>query len=126
VDAARMNVQNSTNLESLQNIENLKDNLQEKLKSLLNKKDEVNPVVQASHIWMILSDQLCDVLGHEVHRQWFAPIRAIVVMDKMLVLKTETRFAAYWISNHYQKLVDTLLQVQDKNLNCFFIPPQDN
>jgi hypothetical protein len=115
---------NLNKVENFNSIEELKSNLHNKFKKIFDRPDETNPVVQASKTWMILSEQLGDILGPEIHGQWFSPVQPIVELNDILVLQTESKFAAYWISTHYQKLIEALLQTQNKKLNCFIIPPK--
>lgn len=82
-------------------------------------------MVRASHIWDILSEQLQIIVGETVHEQWFSNIRALVIADNVLVLKTKNDFTAKWLTTYYQQLVETLLSLHDKNLSCFFIGPSD-
>lgn len=84
-----------------------------------------NPVVKASYIWSIVTDQLCDVLGEEIHRQWFRNAKPLVIADQMLIIEVPNHFAAQWIHAHYQELTDVLIGVLDKNLSSFFLSRQD-
>jgi chromosomal replication initiation ATPase DnaA len=80
-----------------------------------------HPVVKASYIWSILSDQLCDILGPEVHHQWFKQAKPLVISDNVLILEVPNHFSAQWIHTHYHELVDILLSVLDQKLSSFFI-----
>lgn len=80
-----------------------------------------HPVVKASYTWSIISDQLCDVLGPEVHYQWFKPVKPLVISDNVLILEVPNHFSAQWIHTHYHELVDVLLSVIDKKLSSFFL-----
>ena len=80
-----------------------------------------HPVVKASYIWSILSEQLCDVLGPEVHHQWFKQVRPLVISHNVLILEVPNHFSAQWIHTHYHELVDVLLSVMDKKLTSFFV-----
>lgn len=80
-----------------------------------------HPVVKASYIWSILSDQLCDILGPEIHHQWFKQVKPLVISDNVLILEVQNHFSAQWIHTHYHELVDVLLSVMDKRLSSFFI-----
>lgn len=80
-----------------------------------------HPVVRASYLWSILSDQLCDVLGPEIHHQWFKQVKPLVISDNVLILEVHNHFSAQWIHTHYHELVDVLLSVMDKRLSTFFI-----
>jgi chromosomal replication initiation ATPase DnaA len=80
-----------------------------------------HPVVKASYIWSILSDQLCDILGPEVHHQWFKQVKPLVISHNVLILEVPNHFSAQWIHTHYHELVDVLLSVMDKKLTSFFI-----
>lgn len=84
-----------------------------------------HPVVKASYLWSILSPQLLDVLGPEVHHQWFASVRPVVITDGTLVMETCNHFAAQWIHHHYQELVDVLLSVHDGQLSALFLSRSD-
>lgn len=77
-------------------------------------------MVKAAYIWSIVSDQLCDVLGEEIHRQWFKNAKPLVIADQMLLIELPNHFAAQWVHAHYQELVDVLIGVLDKNLSSFF------
>ena len=80
-----------------------------------------HPVVKASYIWSILSEQLSDVLGPEVHHQWFKQVKPLVISHNVLLLEVPNHFSAQWIHTHYHELVDVLLSVMDKKLTSFFI-----
>jgi chromosomal replication initiation ATPase DnaA len=80
-----------------------------------------HPVVKASYLWSILSDQLTDVLGPEIHHQWFKNVKPLVISDNVLILEVPNHFTAQWIHTHYHELVDILLSVMDKKLSSFFL-----
>jgi hypothetical protein len=80
-----------------------------------------NPMVKASYIWSILSDQLSDILGPSVHHQWFKAVKPLVISDNVLILEVPNHFSAQWIHTHYHELVDVLLSVMDKRLSSFFV-----
>jgi len=80
-----------------------------------------HPVVKASYIWSILSEQLSDILGPEVHHQWFKQVKPLVISHNVLILEVPNHFSAQWIHTHYHELVDVLLSVMDKRLTSFFI-----
>ncbi|MFP5457161.1 MAG: DnaA N-terminal domain-containing protein [Bacteriovoracia bacterium] len=83
------------------------------------------PVVKASYLWLTVSDQLLEVLGPEVHHQWFRNVRPVVLTDGTLVLETPTHLAAQWIHCHYQELVDVLLSVHDRQASALFMSQRD-
>ena len=80
-----------------------------------------HPVVKASYLWSILGDQLCDILGPEVHHQWFKQAKPLVISDNVLIMEVPNHFSAQWIHTHYHELVDVLLSVMDPKLSTFFI-----
>jgi chromosomal replication initiation ATPase DnaA len=80
-----------------------------------------HPVVKASYIWSILSEQLCDVLGPAVHHQWFKQVKPLVISHNVLILEVPNHFSSQWIHTHYHELVDVLLSVMDKKLTSFFV-----
>ena len=80
-----------------------------------------HPVVKASYLWSILSDQLCDVLGPEIHHQWFRPAKPLIISDNVLILEVPNHFSAQWIHTHYHELVDVLLSAIDPQLSTFFV-----
>lgn len=80
-----------------------------------------HPVVKASYIWSIVSEQLSDVLGPEVHYQWFKNAKPTVISHNVLILEVPNHFTAQWIHTHYHELVDVLLSVMDKKLSSFFV-----
>lgn len=80
-----------------------------------------HPVVKASYVWSIVSDQLNDILGSHVHHQWFKNVRPLVISDQVLILEVPNHFSAQWIHTHYHELVDILLSAQNKKLSSFFI-----
>lgn len=83
------------------------------------------PVVKASYLWAVVSEQLLDILGPEVHHQWFKAVRPVVLTDGTLVLETSTHFSAQWIHSHYQELVDVLLSVHDRQASALFMSKKD-
>ncbi len=80
-----------------------------------------HPVVKASYVWGVLSDQLSDVLGPEIHHQWFKQVKPLVISHNVLLLEVPNHFCAQWIHTHYHELVDALLSAMDKKLSSFFI-----
>lgn len=80
-----------------------------------------HPVVKASYIWSVLSDQLCDVLGPEIHHRWFKQVKPTVISDNVLILEVPNHFSAQWIHTHYHELIDILLSAMDKKLSSFFV-----
>ncbi len=84
-----------------------------------------NPVVRASHSWRIISEQLRDLLGREIHRQWFKNVTPVLISEHILILSTPSKQACHWINNHYQDLVDLLISFQDKKLTTFFVSQED-
>ena len=56
-----------------------------------------HPVVKASYLWSILSDQLTDVLGPEIHHQWFKNVKPLVISDNVLIREVHNHFTAQWI-----------------------------
>lgn len=86
---------------------------------------EENPMVRASCVWAIVSDQLQEILGPGIYNKWFASILPLVVSDNVLILQTQKEFNVKWINQHYQDLIDLLIGFQDKNLSSFFIGPHD-
>lgn len=80
-----------------------------------------HPVVKASYLWSIVSEQLSCVLGPHVHHQWFKNVRPLVISDHVLILEVPNHFTAQWIHTHYHELVDLLLSAQNKRLSSFFV-----
>jgi chromosomal replication initiation ATPase DnaA len=80
-----------------------------------------HPVVKASYLWSILSDQLFDALGSQVHHQFFKDVRPMVILNNVLILEVPNHFSAQWIHSHYHELVDVLLSVMDKKLSSYFV-----
>lgn len=80
-----------------------------------------HPVVKASYIWSVLSDQLSDVLGPEIHHQWFKQVKPLVISHNVLILEVPNHFSAQWIHTHYHELVDALLSAMDQRLSSFFV-----
>lgn len=101
----------------------LKRSIHHRLKEILNTEKD-NPVLKARQSWEIVSEQLRFILGPEVHKQWFQNSTPLVLNNKILIIQTDSVFAAQWITTHYQELVETLLKAQDRNLSCFFISPK--
>lgn len=87
----------------------------------LKENNLAHPVVRASYIWSIVSEQLSDILGPEVHHQWFKEVRPTVISHNILLLEVPNHFYAQWIHTHYHELVDVLLSVLDKKISSFFI-----
>ena len=83
------------------------------------------PVVKASYLWLTVSEQLKEIIGPEVHYQWFKQVRPVVIAENTLLLETSTHLSAQWIHCHYQELVDTLLSVHDRNISALFISKED-
>lgn len=85
----------------------------------------LNPVLRALHSWRITSDQLRELIGNDVHRQWFSTIAPLTISDNVLILKSTSSNSSRWINFHYKELIDLLLSFQDKRLSCFFISDVD-
>ena len=102
----------------------LQKNISTKLKEVLQVSYD-NPVVKARNSWNITSEMLLTLLGPEIHEQWFKRVHPLVLKNNILILQTESNFAAQWINTQYQELVESLLKVQDANLSCFFIAPRN-
>ena len=100
----------------------LKINIQKKLKSTFQKTID-NPVLKAFEVWDIVSEQLLDILGPEIHGQWFKKVKPLLLKNNILLRQTQNHFAAQWINTHYQQVVEAILTTQDKKLSCFFIAP---
>lgn len=101
---------------------NLKTRWTEKQARLKEKSlNLAHPVVKASYTWSILSEQLCDILGPEVHHQWFKNVKPLVISHNVLILEVPNHFSAQWIHTHYHELVDVLLSVMDKKLTSYFV-----
>jgi chromosomal replication initiation ATPase DnaA len=101
---------------------NLKSRWTERMPRLKEKSlNLAHPVVKASYTWSVLSEQLFDVLGPEVHHQWFKPVKPLVIAHNVLILEVPNHFSAQWIHSHYHELVDVLLSVLDKKLSSFFV-----
>jgi hypothetical protein len=83
------------------------------------------PVVKASYFWMIVSDQLKEIIGPEVHYQWFQRVKPVVIVENTLLLETPTHLNAQWIHCHYQDLIDTLLSVHDRSISALFMSQKD-
>jgi len=84
-----------------------------------------NPMVKASYVWSILSDQLEDILGPQIHFQWFRQVKPLVISDNVLILEVSNHFTTQWIHTHYMELIEILLSVIDKRMSCFFISQSD-
>lgn len=102
-------------------ISSLTKSLFEETRSL----ESSNPVVRASHCWRIVSEQLKDLLGKEIHRQWFRNITPVLISENILIVSTPSKQACHWINNHYHDLVDLLISFQDKKLTTFFVSQED-
>ncbi len=100
----------------------LKASWMEKKAALREKNTNLaHPVIRASYIWSIVSEQLGDILGPEVHHQWFKEVKPTVISHNVILLEVPNHFYAQWIHTHYHELVDLLLSVLDKRLSSFFI-----
>ena len=84
-----------------------------------------HPVLVASYRWKIVADQLKDLLGNEVYRQWFENITAMYITGQVLILRTRDRRSCTWITSNYQDLLDVLLGFQDSQLTCFLTTEED-
>lgn len=102
----------------------LQKSIAQRLKEVLDEPFD-NPVVKARNCWSTTSEMLLAMLGKEIHNQWFKNINPLVLKNNILILQTDSNFAAQWINTHYQELVESLLKVQDQNLSCFFIAPRN-
>lgn len=102
----------------------LKSKLRNKIKNALSNETKLaTPMIRASYAWSIISEQLKDVLGSEIHSQWFSKVKPVVITDNVLLLETKDKFSSQWINANYQELVDLLVGLQDKTLSSFFFAP---
>lgn len=101
----------------------LQKSISQKLREVLQDSYD-NPVVKARNTWNITSEMLLAILGQQIHSQWFKNVHPLVLKNNILILQTDSNFAAQWINTHYQELVEGLLKTQDHNLSCFFIAPK--
>lgn len=102
-------------------------NVSEKAEQIFKQFDEnqLNPVVRAHNIWRIVSDQVEDILGKEIHEQWFKKVVPLVISDKCLILLASSEFSCAWINKNYKELIDLLIAFQDKSLTSFIINNSD-
>lgn len=84
-----------------------------------------SPLVRASHIWKIVSDQLECLLGSTIHTQWFMPIIPSVIGDHVLILRTPNETSTRWINAHYRDLIENLVKLHDSRLTVFFMSAND-
>ena len=96
------------------------------IKSLFHPSLNFNhPVLVASYRWKIVADQLKDLLGSEVHRQWFENITPMCLSGQVLILRARDRRGCTWITTNYQDLLDVLLGFQDQRLSRFLTTEED-
>jgi hypothetical protein len=86
---------------------------------------EACPVVRASYLWLTVSDQLKEIIGPEIHYQWFKDLRPVVIAENTLLIETPTHLSAQWIHCYYQELIDTLLSVHDRSISALFMSRED-
>lgn len=103
----------------------LEKNITNKFKTVLSTKIS-HPMVSASSCWSIIQEQLEAIFGITIYNQWFHKTSPMVISNNVLMLYTESNFAAQWLNNHYKELIDALVQAQDPQLSCFFIPKKSN
>lgn len=99
--------------------------LKKKKNLFTNNTLEASPVVRASHLWAIVSDQLECLLGETIHIQWFSKLIPTVVSNDVLILRTPNEMTTRWINAHYGNLIDKLLQIHDAELSAFFLSTND-
>ncbi len=99
----------------------LQTTLSSRLKRSMENRTVDHPMLKASCVWEKTSDQLKDIVGEQIHRQWFQSIIPTVMMNNVLILECKNQFQARWLQTHYQILVDLLLSFQDKKLSSFFV-----
>ena len=105
----------------------MQDHISNQVKGLFSdpQSHRSQPLLEAVYLWNKISAQLQEILGPEVHQQWFSRVIPIVISNDVLILQGHGKFATYWISAHYQDLVDTLIEFHDQNLSVFFLSPSD-
>ncbi len=86
---------------------------------------ESHPTVKAHYVWRLVSEQLVQMIGEAPFQQWFSSVQPLLLVDQILVLQTQNKFACQWINQHYRELVDALLSAQDAKYCCYFISLQD-
>jgi hypothetical protein len=106
------------------NSELLRRRLNVNINTLLNT-SAVNPMVRSHSVWALMSEQIYDVLGSEIHRQWFKSIKPMIISENHLILETPNNLSARWIKKNYLNLMQTLIRAQDSNLNISLVSPED-
>ncbi len=114
----------------------LKNSLQTSLQRTISRKVETllstskprveNPVLKASKVWAIVSNQLQEILDENIYQRWFKKAVPLVLSKNILIIQTPCQFSSHWITTHYQELIDTLLSFQDEKMTSFFIPANSN
>ncbi len=85
----------------------------------------IHPMLKAMSIWKVVSEQIYDLLGEEIHTKWFSQLRPVIISDKVLIIEAPNYFASQWLNMHYQELINALLSVFDKKLSCFILSQSD-
>ena len=78
---------------------------------------------EASICWTGIQDKLKEILGAESYEQWISDLLPLGIIEESLIIQAKTRFDSYWIKNHYEELINALLDFQRKGLSIYFIFP---
>lgn len=104
--------------------ENMRRRLSVNLNTLLHS-SAVNPMVRSHSVWALMSEQIYDVLGSEIHHQWFKSIKPMIISENHLILETPNSKSSRWIKKNYLHLMQTLIKAQDSNLKISLVSPED-
>lgn len=100
--------------------------LKRRLSHLLEDKSHLDhPLLKSLQTWSLLSDFIKDMVGPEIHYQWFSRMKPLALKDNTLLVECESVFASQWVTMHYQELVDALMKVLNPKVQCYFIAPQN-
>lgn len=66
--------------------------------------------------WQNIRLQMEGLLAEPEHFKWIESLEVLGQTNDKLFLKARNRFESMWIKNHYQHLIDTLLDLGNENL----------
>jgi chromosomal replication initiation ATPase DnaA len=66
--------------------------------------------------WQDIKIQMEGLLAEPEHFKWIESLEVLGQTNDRLYLKAKNRFESMWIKNHYQHLIDTLLELGNENL----------
>jgi chromosomal replication initiation ATPase DnaA len=75
-------------------------------------------------LWAAAQDMLKGLLNPNIHRLWFAPLKAVELNGQTLTVEVPNEFSGVWLQDNYQDLLDDVLSsVSGQSFHALFGSP---